>query len=142
MSKSLGNVIEPVAFAAKFGEVGNDVFRYFVMREGVFGLDSDFSETAVVARLNADLANDLGNLASRASTLIVTFAGGVVPAAGAPAAEEDAVAAAFARALKGAGAAMDEFAFHPALAAPCEFLALLTPSLHPSAPPPLQKDPP
>src|SRR5207253_280446 len=47
MSKSLGNVIEPVAFAAKFGPVGNDVFRYFVMRENVFGLDSDFSETAV-----------------------------------------------------------------------------------------------
>src|SRR5258708_34665891 len=123
MSKSLGNVIEPVAFAAKFGEVGNDVFRYFVMREGVFGLDSDFSETAVVARLNADLANDLGNLASRASTLIVTFAGGVVPAAGAPAAEEDAVAPAFARALEGACDAVDEFAVHRALAVLSDVLA-------------------
>jgi len=141
MSKSLGNVIEPVAFAAKFGEVGNDVFRYFVMREGVFGLDSDFSETAVVARLNADLANDLGNLASRASTLIVTFAGGVVPAAGAPAAEEDAVAAAFARALKGAGDAMDEFAFHRALAALWEFVAVVNRYVDASAPWELKKDP-
>ena len=141
MSKSLGNVIEPVAFAAKFGEVGNDVFRYFVMREGVFGLDSDFSETAVVARLNADLANDLGNLASRASTLIVNFAGGVVPAVGAPAAEEGAVAAAFARALKGAGEAMDEFAFHRALAALWEFVAVVNRYVDASAPWELKKDP-
>src|SRR5919197_686554 len=49
------------------------------MREMVFGLDADFSEEAFVGRLNADLANDLGNLASRASTLLVNFAGGVVP---------------------------------------------------------------
>ena len=141
MSKSLGNVVEPVAFAAKFGEVGNDVFRYFVMREGVFGLDSDFSETAVVARLNADLANDLGNLASRASTLIVNFAGGVVPSAGAPAAEESAVAAAFARALKDAGEAMDEFAFHRALAALWEFVAVVNRYVDASAPWELKKDP-
>jgi methionyl-tRNA synthetase len=71
MSKSLGNVVEPEAFAAKYS---NDAFRYFVLREMVFGLDADFSEEAFVGRLNADLANDLGNLASRASTLIVNFA--------------------------------------------------------------------
>jgi len=141
MSKSLGNVIEPVTFAAKFGEVGNDVFRYFVMREGVFGLDSDFSETAVVARLNADLANDLGNLASRASTLIVNFAGGVVPAAGAPAPEDRAVAAAFERALKDAGSAMDEYAFHRALAALWEFVAVVNRYVDASAPWELKKDP-
>jgi len=141
MSKSLGNVIEPVAFAAKFGPVGNDVFRYFVMRENVFGLDSDFSETAVVARLNADLANDLGNLASRASTLIVNFAGGVVPAAGAPAPEDRAVAAAFERALKDAGSAMDEYAFHRALAAFWEFIGVVNRYVDASAPWELKKDP-
>jgi methionyl-tRNA synthetase len=141
MSKSLGNVVEPVAFAAKFGEVGNDVFRYFVMRESVFGLDSDFSETAVVARLNADLANDLGNLASRASTLIVNFAGGVVPAAGEPGAEERGVADAFERALKDAGAAMEEFAFHRALAALWEFVAVVNRYVDASAPWELKKDP-
>src|SRR6266705_1102823 len=75
MSKSVGNVVEALALADKYG---NDAFRYFIMREMVFGLDADFSEEALVARLNADLANDLGNLASRASTLIVNFAGGVV----------------------------------------------------------------
>ena len=49
------------------------------MREMVFGLDADFSEEALVGRLNADLANDLGNLVSRATTLIVNFGGGRMP---------------------------------------------------------------
>ncbi|MBI3029759.1 MAG: methionine--tRNA ligase, partial [Candidatus Rokubacteria bacterium] len=61
MSKSLGNFIEPLPMQEKHGEA----FRYFLLRESVFGLDSDFSEDALVARLNADLANDLGNLVSR-----------------------------------------------------------------------------
>jgi len=77
MSKSLGNVVEPQAFAARYS---HDAFRYFVLREMVFGLDADFSEAAFVGRLNADLANDLGNLASRVTTLLVNFAGGAVPA--------------------------------------------------------------
>src|SRR3989442_4507355 len=84
MSKSVGNVVEALALADKYG---NDAFRYFIMREMVFGLDADFSEEALVARLNANLANDLGNLASRASTLIVNFTGGVVPAGRAVAAD-------------------------------------------------------
>ena len=46
---------------------GHDAFRYFLLREMTFGLDADFSEEALVGRLNADLANDLGNLASRAT---------------------------------------------------------------------------
>jgi len=138
MSKSVGNVVEALALADKYG---TDAFRYFVMREMVFGLDADFSEEALVARLNADLANDLGNLASRASTLIVNFAGGVVPAVGAPAAEEGAVAAAFARALKVAGEAMDEFAFHRALAALWEFVAVVNRYVDASAPWELKKDP-
>src|SRR2546425_9819563 len=81
MSKSVGNVVEALALADKYG---NDAFRYFIMREMVFGLDADFSEEAFVARLNADLANGLGHLASRASALIVNFAGGVVSAGAAP----------------------------------------------------------
>ena len=58
MSKSVGNVVEALALKDKYG---NDAFRYFVLREMVFGLDADFSEEAFVGRLNADLANDLGN---------------------------------------------------------------------------------
>ena len=138
MSKSVGNVVEALALADKYG---TDAFRYFILREMVFGLDADFSEEALVARLNADLANDLGNLASRASTLIVNFAGGVVPAAGAAAPEERAVAAAFETALKDTRAAMEDYAFHRALAALWEFIAVVNRYVDVSAPWELRKDP-
>jgi methionyl-tRNA synthetase len=138
MSKTIGNVVEALALADKYG---NDAFRYFVLREMVFGLDADFSEEALVARLNADLANDLGNLAARASTLIVNFAGGVVPGAGTAGSEDRAVAAAFEAALKDARAAMDEFAFHRALAAMWEFIAVVNRYVDASAPWELRKDP-
>src|SRR5947199_5180365 len=107
ISKSVGNLVEALALKDTYG---NDAFRYFILREMVFGLDADFSEEALVARLNADLANDLGNLASRASTLIVNFAGGVVPA-GAASPEDRAVGAALERAGRGAGAGRDGLAF-------------------------------
>src|SRR5262250_2651391 len=123
MSKSVGNVVEALALADKYG---NDAFRYFVMREMVFGLDADFSEEALVARLNADLANDLGNLASRASTLIVNFAPeSVVPVARTRTAEDQAVGAAFERTVAAVTSAMDEFGFHRALAAIWEFIAVV-----------------
>ena len=138
MSKTVGNVVEALALADKYG---NDAFRYFVMREMVFGLDADFSEEAFVARLNADLANDLGNLASRASTLIVNFAGGVVPSTGAPAAEEQAVAHAFERTVADVGAAMEEYAFQRALTAIWEFVAVVNRYVDGSAPWELRKDP-
>ena len=138
MSKSVGNVVEALALADKYG---NDAFRYFVMREMVFGLDADFSEEAFVARLNADLANDLGNLASRASTLIVNFAGGVVPPASATGAEEQVVARAFERAVTDARAAMEEYALQRALSAIWEFIAVVNRYVDASAPWELKKDP-
>jgi methionyl-tRNA synthetase len=121
MSKSLGNVIEPVSFAAEYGAVGNDAFRYFVLREMTFGLDSDFAKGAFVTRLNADLANDLGNLVARATTLVANFA----PGAGAPGpatADEATVAAAADQARRLLGEAMGEFAFQRGLDAIWEFI--------------------
>jgi methionyl-tRNA synthetase len=118
MSKSLGNVFPAVAPAETYGV---DAYRYFVLREMVFGLDADFSEAALVGRLNADLANDLGNLVARATTLVANFAAG----AGAPGpvtADEERVARAGAEARRLLGEAMDEFAFHRALAAVWEFI--------------------
>jgi methionyl-tRNA synthetase len=62
MSKSLGNVVRPLDVGARYGM---DAFRYYLLREMAFGQDAEFSEDALVTRLNADLANGLGNLASR-----------------------------------------------------------------------------
>ncbi|HEY3066317.1 MAG TPA: methionine--tRNA ligase [Methylomirabilota bacterium] len=137
MSKSLGNVVEPLAMQEKYGEA----FRYFLLRESVFGLDSDFSEDALVTRLNADLANDLGNLVSRATTLLVNFGGGAVPAAGPLTAAEEEVRNAFAKARADVEAAMDEFAFHRALTSLWEVLAVLNRYVDATQPWQLARDP-
>jgi methionyl-tRNA synthetase len=79
MSKSLGNVIRPLDLVEKYGL---DVFRYFLMREMVFGLDANFSELSLVQRLNADLANDLGNLLMRTLTMAHRYLDGRVPEQG------------------------------------------------------------
>lgn len=76
MSKSLGNVVDPMAMKDKYGV---DSLRYFLMREMVVGLDADFSEEAFLKRHNFDLANDLGNLANRLAKFIARSMGGVVP---------------------------------------------------------------
>ncbi len=79
MSKSLGNVVSPLDMAGRFGI---DAFRYFLLRDMHFGSDAGFSEEALAGRLNADLANDLGNLFSRVLAMTAKFRGGVVPAPG------------------------------------------------------------
>jgi methionyl-tRNA synthetase len=76
MSKSIGNVVEPLAMKDTYGL---DAFRYFLLREMSFGQDSSFSEEALVGRLNADLANDLGNLFNRTLSMTHKYFGGVVP---------------------------------------------------------------
>jgi methionyl-tRNA synthetase len=76
MSKSKGNVVRPSDYIAQFGL---DAFRYFVYREMVFGQDASFTDDAILGRYNADLANDLGNLASRIMTLLHRNCEGRVP---------------------------------------------------------------
>jgi len=122
MSKSVGNVVEALALKDKYG---NDAFRYFVMREMVFGLDADFSEEAFVGRLNADLANDLGNLVARATTLIARAPVAETPHLAAPSAEEADVRRAADQTLHGVERAMSEFAFSRALGQIWEFVAVL-----------------
>jgi methionyl-tRNA synthetase len=76
MSKSRGNVVDPYAIADKYSVYA---FRYFLLREVPFGQDGDFSESALVARINSDLANGLGNLLSRTLTLIEKSCDGIIP---------------------------------------------------------------
>lgn len=76
MSKSRGTVVKPLELKDKYGL---DAFRYFLLRDMVFGLDSNFSEESFVQRLNSDLANDLGNLVNRTLTMAVKYCGGKVP---------------------------------------------------------------
>lgn len=77
MSKSKGNVVDPFKMVELYGA---DAFRYFLLREVPFGHDGDFSEAALVGRINSDLANDLGNLLNRTLQMIVSYRDGVVPA--------------------------------------------------------------
>ena len=77
MSKSKGNVAYPEPIVKV---IGNDTLRYYLLREVVFGQDGNFSRDALLTHYNADLANGLGNLASRVLTMIETYFGGVVPA--------------------------------------------------------------
>lgn len=77
MSKSLGNVVDPVAMAQEFGL---DAFRYFLLREMQFGSDASFTEESITTRINADLANDLGNLYSRVLSMNAKYFDGMVPA--------------------------------------------------------------
>ena len=92
MSKSLGNVIEPRAMIAAYG---GDAFRYYLLRESVFGLDADFREESLIARTNGDLANNLGNLTSRSLSMIHRYFGGVVPPLIEPEAGDEVLAEAF-----------------------------------------------
>jgi methionyl-tRNA synthetase len=76
MSKSLGNVIDPVALVERFGV---DQVRYFLLREIPFGQDGSYSDEAMITRVNTDLANELGNLAQRSLSMVAKNLDGIVP---------------------------------------------------------------
>ena len=79
MSKSVGNVVDPFNLADQYGV---DQIRYFFLREVAFGQDGNYNHEAIVARINADLANDLGNLAQRSLSMIAKQLGGALPTPG------------------------------------------------------------
>lgn len=112
MSKSLGNVIRPLDMKARFGM---DAFRYFLLREMAFGQDASFSEDAFVTRINADLANNLGNLISRTLSMQQRYFDGVVQPIESSASEDRELEAAFTTARQEVPAFFEQMAFHRAL---------------------------
>ena len=91
MSKSVGNVISPAELVTRYGV---DQVRYFFLREVPFGQDGNYSHEAIIARINADLSNDLGNLAQRSLSMIGKNCSGRAPACGKLTAEDETILAA------------------------------------------------
>ena len=112
MSKSVGNVIDPFALADAYGV---DPLRYFFLREVPFGQDGNYSHEAIVNRINADLANDLGNLAQRSLSMVARNCGGVLPQPGNFSAADAAILAAADAMISAARRAMETQQLHQVL---------------------------
>jgi len=114
MSKSVGNVVDPFALADGYGV---DAVRYFLLREVPFGQDGNYSHDAIVGRLNADLANDLGNLAQRSLSMIAKNCEGRAPQPGSLTQGDQAMLDAADALLPKTRQAFDDLALHSALSA-------------------------
>ncbi len=114
ISKSLGNTVPPLEMKRSYGF---DAFRFFILREMAFGSDSDFSPRALAARVNADLANNLGNLLSRTLNMTARYAAGSVPEPGPAEPPEREVADAARRAAEEVDARLRDCEPHRALEA-------------------------
>jgi methionyl-tRNA synthetase len=112
MSKSVGNVIDPFDLANAYGV---DPLRYFFLREVPFGQDGNYSHEAIVARINADLANDLGNLAQRSLSMIARNCGGALPTPGAFSSNDEAILRSADAMISAARAAMATQQLHQVL---------------------------
>ncbi len=140
MSKSLGNVVRPKELVDTYGV---DTVRYFLLREMSFGLDSSFSADAILARHNADLANDLGNLFSRSLTMIDKYADGRIPDCsgdGMFTPEDQELMSSMASMVAQYREYMENFKFHKALQAIWEVISLLNRYIVGNAPWELAKD--
>lgn len=113
MSKSTGNVIDPITMAQHYGV---DQMRYFFLREVPFGQDGNYSHEAIVARTNADLTNDFGNLAQRSLSMVAKNCDGKIPAPGELTAEDKAILAQADGLLDSVRKHMDKQALHSVLA--------------------------
>ncbi|WP_319524295.1 methionine--tRNA ligase [uncultured Desulfosarcina sp.] len=139
MSKSIGNVVEPLEMKNVYGL---DAFRFFLMRDMAFGLDSNFNEEALVQRINSDLANDLGNLFSRVISMAHKYFGGVVPEPD-PAAQKEmdlGLVNNTKAAIDAYTESMEQFAFHKGLSAVWELITHLNKYVDVTAPWVLAKD--
>lgn len=140
MSKTSGNVADPVSFEIAFGP---DVLRYFLLREVVYGLDGDFSEERLIERYNAELANDLGNLTSRVLAMAVRYLGGKTSVAACTDGEQldRDLAATFMALPQRVGELVDALAFNRALEALWQALDAANKYIVQTSPFTLAKDP-
>jgi methionyl-tRNA synthetase len=137
MSKSLGNVVRPLDVRERYGM---DAFRYYLLREMAFGHDADWSEEALVKRLNADLANGLGNLTSRVLAMQQRYFGGAVQPRD-PTGADRALAGAFGDARGTLERHVGDLAFHRGLEAVWQALDHANKYVVTEAPFTLAKDP-
>jgi methionyl-tRNA synthetase len=137
MSKSLGNVIDPNEVVKAYGV---DEFRFFLFREVPFGLDGDFSRSAIIHRINGDLANDFGNLASRSVTMIGKFLKGKIEEPEKKGGMDEYVEENVMRLVGEYAREMEVFAFHKALQAIFDISSLLNKYIDTEAPWKLAKE--
>ncbi|MCX5737008.1 MAG: class I tRNA ligase family protein, partial [Proteobacteria bacterium] len=138
VSKSLGNMISPLVMRERYGF---ETFRYFLLREMSFGLDANFTEEALVERINADLANNLGNLVSRTLNLVEKVCDGAMPPAGASNAVDQAVLDGATAMAERVQAAMQNLQPQLALAAITEYASSVNRYVDTRAPWKSMKDP-
>lgn len=137
MSKSKGNVIDPIILIDRYG---SDAIRYFLLREISFGADGHFSEEALVQRLNFDLANDLGNLLNRTLAMLKKYFDGRIPERGESGPEDEELLQAAAALPQKLEELMDELQLSGALTELWKFIARANKYIEDTSPWALQKD--
>ena len=137
MSKSKGNVVDPVVLCDRYGV---DAIRYFLLREVPFGADGVFTNEALISRINSDLANDLGNLLSRTSSMVGKYFGGKLPEAQAAGDFDDSLTELAGETKALVEASMDAMQFSTALTDLWKFISRTNKYIDETAPWVLAKD--